>query len=279
MRAVCGWAVLLSGLAACATPTVTPEAPAVAVSVFPLYDLTRRVAGEALPVELLVAPGGDAHSSSLGARQTARLAGTQLIVGIGPGFDAWTLEAARRAGSEPAALWLGGPRALADPHIWLDPNRMQTAVGEIADALAGIDPGGAAGYRTRARELAVELAELDAETRSRAAGWPPRSVVTAHAFLGPFAQRYGLSVAAVLEPVPGRELTPKRLSKILASIREGDEVTAILVPIGEAGAAARVAAEESGLPLVTLDLVGGGVNDRYERVLRGVVDSIERSLG
>jgi ABC-type Zn uptake system ZnuABC Zn-binding protein ZnuA len=158
---------------------------------------------------------------------------------------------------------------------------MQSAVREIALALGRIDPGGEAGYRQRAQGLALGLGELDAEIRRRATHWPARSVVTAHAFLGPFAERYGLKVAAVLEPVPGRELTPRRLSEILATIREGDqagEVAAILVPFGEGGGAARVAAEECELPLVEVVLVGGRDGDRYESVLRRLVDAIEESL-
>jgi ABC-type Zn uptake system ZnuABC Zn-binding protein ZnuA len=275
-----GAALLLLGLGACtSTGRSVAPAPDVAVSIFPLYDLTRRVAGDARQVELLLAPGGDAHVSSLGARQVARLAGARLIVGVGPGFDAWGLEAARRAGSDPAALWLGGPQALEDPHIWLDPVRMQAAVLEIGQALARVDPEGEAGYRQRAHQLAAELGDLDAEIRRRVARWPRRAVVTAHAFLGPFAERYGLRVAAVLEPVPGRELTPKSLSHILAAIREGGEVAAILVPVGDAETAARVAAEESGLPLVQLDLVGGAEGEHFESVLLGVVGAIERALG
>lgn len=230
-------------------------------------------------MDLLLSLGGDAHVASLGARQVARLAQARLIVGVGPGFDTWGLEAARRAGATPEALWLGGEMALEDPHIWLDPIRMRAAVSEIADALGRIDPGGGEGYRERARSVAAALEGLDAEIRRRAPSWPDRPVVTGHAFLGPFSERYGVSVAAVLEPFPGRELTPRRLSEILAAIREAGDVAAILVPAGEAGNAARAAAEESGLPLVQVDVVGGRPGDSYESVLLELVAAIESCLG
>jgi zinc transport system substrate-binding protein len=155
---------------------------------------------------------------------------------------------------------------------------MQTAVTRVADALAALDPEGAPGYRERARSVSRELEALDAEIRRRAAGWPDRAVVAEHAFLGPFAERYGLRVAAVLEPVHGREPTPKRLSRILEAI-PSEGVAAILVPAGEGGAAARVAAEETGLPLRELVILGGAPGDRYESVLLACVDALVEALG
>lgn len=278
MRVAATVLALLAGVACVGSATRDAQRPGVAASVFPLYDLARRVSGGAQDVELLLPVGGDVHGTQLSARQVARLSGVRLVIGVGPGFDAWTLEAARGAGADPAALWLGGPTALADPHLWLDPVRMADAVGEMASALAEADPGGAAGYRARARTLAQELRALDERLRQRASTWPRRSLVTGHAFLGPFAERYGLAVAAVLEPRPGRELTPGALSEALAALEHADDVAAILVPAGESGPAARVAAEETGLPLVTVDVVGGREGDRYETVLLGLADAVETAL-
>jgi len=97
-----------------------------------------------------------------------------------------------------------------DPHVWMDPTRVATAVPAIADALAEADPDNAEGYRERAREYVTELEALDGEVEEQLAEVPEnqRELVTSHDALGYFADRYGFEVIATPFPASGPEAEP-----------------------------------------------------------------------
>ena len=81
-----------SVLAACiivSGPALAQDKP-VAVATFSiLADLTQRVAGDHAQVLTLVGPNGDAHVFEPGPKESAELAGADLLVANGLGFEPW----------------------------------------------------------------------------------------------------------------------------------------------------------------------------------------------
>ena len=70
----------------------TRSAPArrlVAATVFPVFDLTRRVADDRLDVRLILAPGLDPHDYEPRPKDVAGLADASLIFAVGLGLDPW----------------------------------------------------------------------------------------------------------------------------------------------------------------------------------------------
>ncbi len=68
-----------------------------AVSIFPLYDIARRVAGDQLEVVLVLPVGRSEHSYRPTPREIARLSGTRLAVGVGLQMDTWLTQVVRNA--------------------------------------------------------------------------------------------------------------------------------------------------------------------------------------
>ena len=72
----------------------------------------------------------------------------------------------------------------ADPHVWLDPQRLAAIGTALADRLGELDPAGAEGYRSRAQELTARLTALDDELRAGLETCERRQIVTSHDAFG-----------------------------------------------------------------------------------------------
>jgi ABC-type Zn uptake system ZnuABC Zn-binding protein ZnuA len=149
----------------------------------------------------------------------------------------------------------------------------------MVSAFSEIDPEGAAGYKTRGEETKKALAALHDELAVKAKAWKKRTIVTFHASMGYFAERYELKLAAVIEPFPGREPTAKYMGEVLAAIKETQAAALFSEPQLDR-APAKTIADQAGLPLHELDPVGGTAGvESYEKLLRHNVAVLDEALG
>lgn len=165
-----------------------------------------------------------------------------------------------------------------DPHWWLSPVLAAKALGPIAEALAAVDPAGVEGYRRRARETAAGYLALDREIAATLAPLRGKRFVSAHRAWVYFADRYGLVEAASIEPVPGREPSPKELKELVDEGRRGGLGRLFTEPQFPP-AAARVIAREAGLELTLVDPIGGVPGrETYPELMRFNADAFSRGL-
>jgi ABC-type Zn uptake system ZnuABC Zn-binding protein ZnuA len=267
--------------------------PRIAASIFPLYDITRRVAGNQLPVRLVLPPGQSEHRFDANPHDVEGLADAQLIFAVGLGLDAWLETLVKEAGTGtakvfelaplldpilvPPGILKEGGTARVDAHFWMDPVRMQQAVELVVEALQRLDPEQGPRFRTSGNEVKHSLALLHEEIARRAGAWSKRRIVTLHGSLFYFADRYHLEIVAVVEPVPGREPDARERADLLTAIRKGGAVAVFSEPQLDRGPAQLVAGETN-LPLYELDPLGGGEGDSYEKLLRRDVDVLEKAL-
>lgn len=270
----------------------TQAKPTVAATVFPVYDLARRIAGDRLNVQLILAPGRDPHDYEPRPRDVAGLSDAGLIFAVGLGLDPWANSLARAAGAGEARVFELGPlmdpilappgviraEPLIDPHFWTDPVRAQRAVGVIADALSGLDPEGAPFFRERGGGVRRSIDTLNAEVARRAETWRHRRIVTFHGSLFYFASRYGLQVAGVVLPVPGSEPTAQHVASLVDLLR-GPDAAALFVEPQMDGQLARSLARESGAAVHQVDALGGGPGaESYEALVRGIAAAMDGAL-
>ncbi len=286
MRRLSPLVALVPALAAGACGGNETPAPSVAVSIFPLYDVVRRVAGDRLPVRLVLPPGHDHHSFDPRPQDMAALAEAGLIFGVGLGLDDWVQGIARSAGTGTAKVFELGPLVdpilmpdgkTVDPHFWLDPVRMQQAVDVIVGALKNLDPEEGPLYRQRGEDVKHSLHELHQEIARRAAGWTKRSIVTFHGSMYYFADRYGLEVVAVVEPVPGQEPTARHLAEVVDTMKKTG--AALFSEPQLDPRPAKVLAGEAGVPVYEIDPQGGSPGtDSYEKLLSQIADVLDKAL-
>jgi ABC-type Zn uptake system ZnuABC Zn-binding protein ZnuA len=305
MRAL---SLLLLLTSACNTKTTTtPAKPRVAVSIFPLYDLARRVAGDRLDVVLVLPPGRSEHSYDPTPKEMARVADAKLGISVGLQMDEWLEKIVKgAAGSSVKLVQLGpqvNPRKMThdevgdeaadearpageeehhhgplDPHFWLDPVRTMQAVDLIVTAFTQLDPEGAAGYRQRGDAVKASIQSLHQSIEARVKTWTHKTLVTFHGSMGYYAERYGLTIAAVIEPFPGREPTAKYITEVLAAVKKTNTVALFSEPQLEKRPA-QVIADQAHVKLFELDPVGGTTGvDSYEKLLQHNTDVLEQAL-
>lgn len=241
-------------VAACGAEGATGAAdgrPAVAAAFFPLAEVARGIGGDDVAVTTLVSPGQEAHDFEPTPKQMAHLADADVVLYLG-GFQP-ALDTALAELDGPLKVDLGDGLVVdEDPHIWLDPQRMQAMAERAATAVAERDPAHAVGYRQRSADLDAELAALDRRYAARLAACDSTHVVTSHDALGYLAERYGLTTVPIAGISPQDEPSPQELEDVAASAREHD-VTTVFFEDHLPDDLARAIADEVGIDTAAID--------------------------
>jgi zinc transport system substrate-binding protein len=303
--------VAAAALVSCGNKGGGGDKPRVAASIFPLYDLTRKVAGDRIEVMLVLPPGKSEHGYDPTPKEIARLEGAKLAIVVGLDMDGWAENILRGAGGakivrigdkvktmpidvEPIGEEEGHDEhgeehhgeehhhheevGAPDPHVWMDPDRMVGTIDVIAGELAAIDPAGKDTYTKNAEAAKEQLRKLDAAIAARSKAWSKHTIVTFHGSMSYFAKRYGIRIAAVIEPLAGKEPTPAYITEVLAAIKRGNAAALFSEPQLEKGPAEMVS-REAKIPLGELDPVGGiAGRDSYEALLTWNTDQLEKVL-
>jgi zinc transport system substrate-binding protein len=277
------------------------ERARVAVSIFPVYDLVRRVAGPDADVVLVLPPGKSPHAFEPGAAESEAASRVKLGVMVGLGLDPWMEKLVGTASPKARLLKVGdrvptltvaappagdgeararareGDDAPIDPHVWLDPQRARLIVKAVAEELSRVDARHAGAYRQRTSEVDASLGALDRELEAATAPWKERGVVTFHASFGYLAERYRLGVAGVVEADPGTPPSPKVTVELTALVAA--KKAAIFREPQLDGAPAEAIARGAGAAVGVLDPLGGTAEtDSYEKLLRFDTASLARAL-
>jgi zinc transport system substrate-binding protein len=224
-------ALLLGGC----SPAAPPAKPLVVATVYPIWELTRQVAGEHASVVSLVPPGVEPHDWEPTPQDLAQVQRARALVYNGAGLEPWVERllpdaAARgiivvtaseglplvRAGADAHGHGGGAP----DPHVWLDPALAQSMVEAIRGALTKMDPGNALAYAKNAQAFAAHLQGLDRAFAQGLRECARREVVVSHDAFGYLARRYRFTVVPVAGLSPAAEPTPSQLASIVRFARQ-----------------------------------------------------------
>jgi zinc/manganese transport system substrate-binding protein len=217
-----------------ARPAFAAEPLPVIASFSILGDLTQRVGGERVRVQVLVGADADAHVYQPTPADAKTIGRAALVVVNGLGFEGWMERLVKAAGYrgrivvasrgiEPLKLvhGHGGKHAESDPHAWHDPANARRYVENIATALAEIDPAGKAEYVANAARLQGEIDSVDREIRAQLGVLPEarRTVVTSHDAFGYFARAYGIRFRAPTGVSTEAEASAADVGKLIRQIR------------------------------------------------------------
>jgi ABC-type Zn uptake system ZnuABC Zn-binding protein ZnuA len=233
-----------------------------------LADIAQNVAGDRFAIETLVPLGTDPHAFEPTPSDLKMVAGADLVIVNGAGLEGTLLTTLKSAVGDtpivdasaglPTRTPQSGEPELAsgekDPHFWLDPELVKTYVANIEKAFSQADPAGAATYKANAAAYDKKLDALDARIARQVAQVPEadRKLVTDHASMGYFADRYGFTVVGTVVPSASTGETPtaRQLADLTQAIRESG-AKAIFVDASDNPQLAQQIGSETGVKVVT----------------------------
>ncbi|MCU0268525.1 MAG: metal ABC transporter substrate-binding protein [Acidimicrobiales bacterium] len=274
-------ALLTLATAACADdddaadgPDTTAPTITVVATTSILGDIVANTLGDEATVEVLIPNGTDPHEFEPSAQEAAGLREVDLVVANGVGLEeglADTLDVVEqegvpvlRVGDQLAPMPLGDEPDVADPHVWMDVDRMSQAASLVAEEVGTLPGVDAAALDASLRAYQDELAATDEEVQATLAGLPDerRVLVTNHEALGYFADRYGFEVVGVI--IPGgstlAEPSAAELDELAQVIVERD-VPAIFGETTSSGELAEALADEVGGDVAVVSLYTEALGD------------------
>jgi zinc/manganese transport system substrate-binding protein len=181
-------------------------------------SIAAQLGGERVQVRsIIVNPSTDPHSYEPTASDARTMAGAQLAIVNGIGYDEWASHLLSASSSEGTAVLdvgsLLGLKQGDNPHQWYSPAHVHAVIGQLVADYERARPAEAAYFAQRARAFETQAlarySALIAQIRSRYAGVP---VGYSESIFQPLGEALGLKL-----------LTPHSFAKALA---EGTEVSA-----------------------------------------------------
>lgn len=281
----------IGALTACSSDSKADGTVDVVAAFYPLQFVAERVGGDAVKVTNLAKPGVEPHDLELEPRQLAGIADADLALylkGFQPAVDE-AIEAEAKESSfdvasvQPLNEAPEGEEEGKDPHVWLDPTRLATIAGKVADRLAAVDKDHADAYRDRATKLTADLTALDGEFRTGLQNCARTDIVTSHAAFGYLAKRYNLTQVPISGLSPEAEPSPQRVAEVAALAKEKG-VTTIFFETLVSPKVAQTLATEVGARAEVLDPIEGlradaAPGEDYLSVMRQNLTKLREALG
>jgi len=263
--------------------------------------LAEQVGGEDVEVVGLTPAGTEPHDLEVTPDSRAALDAADVVLYLGADFQPGVERAIRTVEGEgeqvdllavegvellPAPTDLGKEPLAGgrDPHVWLDPVRMQAMAAGVAEALTDADPELADDVATRLRQVQADLQALHDELSAALARCERRTIVTSHAAFGYLADRYDLEQVAIAGLSPDDEPDPATLRTISEQAREAGVTTVFfeeaLPPALAETVAAEIGARTDLLGALEFDPVDAvGPGEDYLSVQRRNAASLRQGLG
>lgn len=281
---------LLGGCPAAREAASVADKPVVVVSIYPLADWVREVAGEAVEVYTLLPPGANPHSFEPTPEIAARAAQASLRLVIGLGLDEWaqslqtpratTLVLSEGLETVPMAADHPGEASGPNPHLWMDPVRAAEMVARLVPALVRIAPAHREEIERRAEEYQAQLQALGEELAKACQPYAGRRVITMHNAYDYFLLRCGLPTEKVVTPFPGKEPSIQYLQELAAWARQ-QEVRVIFAEPVFSPKLAEVLAREIDGQVLLLDPLGDPqdpARDTYVKLIKWDLQQLLRGL-
>jgi zinc/manganese transport system substrate-binding protein len=214
-----------------------------------LGDLVREVGGDRVEVSTLVGANTDMHGFQPTPAHVKAAAGAKLVVINGLGLEGWADRLVKSANYKGARLVATkGVKALTaeteghghnhkhkhsdryDPHAWQEVANVKIYVGNISDALTGVDPAGKETYAKNAEAYLQKLNALEAEIKQLFAGLSEkeRRAITSHDAFHYFGDAYGIEFLAAQAAGGDTQPSARDVARLIQQIKK-EGVKAVFV--------------------------------------------------
>lgn len=265
------------------------EPTVIAASFYPMYIMTRNIAGDIPGVRVisLTEPfTGCLHDYQLTAADLKNLEGASFLVVNGAGMESFLDKVAAQIPDLKTVEASRGIDLIRDnggegnPHVWVSVSLAMQQVTSISEQLAALDPGHADAYRRNAADYLARLQALKDRMHQGLDGVRQRDIITFHEAFPYFAREFDLNIAAVVEREPGSEPSAGELAGTIEVVRRSGSGAIFTEPQYSAKAAETVA-RETGARVFVLDPVAAGPDgpDAYIDIMDQNLAVLKEALG
>lgn len=213
---------------------------------YPLEYFTAQIGGDRVQVDGVVPSGGDVHDFEPTPGDLRKIAGADLIVYNGLGFESW-IDALLAAGDAPDTAVQASSSSVArhfdsngvatdsdddlDPHLWLDPVLAVTQVRAVTVGLVMTDPEGRAIYMANSDALIDRLTALDRQFTEALGTCSRDTFITSHDSFNYMAARYGVNAIGISGINPESEPSPRALADLSNLVSDSGIEYVLVSPI------------------------------------------------
>lgn len=237
----------------------------VVTSIFPVYEITKEIAGDHAEVSIMVGENEDAHHYEPSAQAVAAVNEADVFIYSSNAMEFWVeqlLDVVENDDLEIVNLSEGLELELAeeasnhdhggiDPHFWLDPVAVSNQLPLITEAFIRSNSEDEIIYRTNEETFQETLAELDETYQKAFTDVENRDFVVQHEAFGHLAHRYDLHQVAVGGLTTEVEPSPTQLVEVIEFV-DAQQVPVIYYQSGENSAIAETVAKETNTEIAVL---------------------------
>lgn len=191
-------------------------------SFYPLYDFSKKIAGDKAEVINMVPVGVEPHEWEPTTKDIVNLNNADLFVYNGLNMEQWADKVINSLqGKKPQCVETAAGLSAdgLDPHIWLNPLLAAEQMRKIKEALCQIDPANTKQYEQNYAENKALLEKLDEEYKEGLALCQKKELIVAHQAFGYLCQAYGLKQIAIQGLSAENEPNPKHIKEIIDFIK------------------------------------------------------------
>lgn len=227
---------------------------------FPIYDLTKTIAGDKMNVEMIIAGNQEPHDFELQASEMGKISEADLIIYNGAGMESFIDDLKETANDDNKFLDLSEGLTLLksenddeeeehehehsgsedhdeeseehehhhhhhggiNPHTWLSIKNAKMELNAIYEKLSAIDPDNAEYYKKNLDEATAKFDALDKKFQEKISSVPAdqRYLIVSHAAFNYLANDYGLKQVAVTGISPEDEPSAQQLATIADFVKQ-----------------------------------------------------------
>lgn len=246
-------AIGLTGCGAKKEVAVKDEKPTVYTSFYPIYDFTKKIAGDKANVVNLISAGVEPHDWEPSTKDLVNLKEADMIVYNGVGMESWVEklednidvnkvimveasdgvkllkneehdhedahEDAHEHDHEDAH---GHEHGEYDPHVWLSPENAIKEMENIKNGLVKLDPSNKEYFEANYEKYKKDLEALDTEYKTKLSKTKSKNIVVSHESFGYICERYGLHQEGIEGISPDSEPDAQKMAELTEFIKKNN---------------------------------------------------------
>ncbi|OXT08582.1 zinc ABC transporter substrate-binding protein [Thermoanaerobacterium thermosaccharolyticum] len=280
---------ILFSLTSCNTKiSKRPDKMVVYASFYPLYDLTKKIAGNNAIVQNIIPPGVEPHDWEPTTKQVADIEGASLVIYLGLGMDSWINKVETSVSGPKFVNVSTGIDTIkvgnaVNPHVWLSPKESLILAKNIKNALTENDKKNKKYYESNYENLVKALKQLDNEYTTKLKNTKTKTFIVYHSAFDYIARDYGLNQVSIVGMSEEAEASPAKIAEVIKLIKDKNIKYIFTEPLTSPKPIQSIASE-TGAKVLPLNTIEGLTKDEMDKgydyitLMKQNVDNLQNAL-